>query len=73
MADLYKKFCVVNFRISVFDSAAATEFRVRMSKVQTVSDIEFVLSEMSLYVLNQDGQNKIEEPDTEWSADDKAE
>ena len=72
-ADLYKKFCMVNFRISEFDSSVATEFRYRMSKVQTVADIESVLSEMRFYVLDQERQNKIKESDTERCADDKSE
>ena len=42
-------------------------------KVQTVADIESVLSEMRLYVLDQERHDKIKESDTERRTDDEAE
>ena len=41
---------MANFRIAEFSQEDATEFQIRMSKVETVADIETILSEMGDYV-----------------------
>ena len=50
--NLYERYCMANFRIAEFSQEDAAKFQIRMSKVETVANIEAILSEMGDHVRN---------------------
>ena len=49
----YEQFSLIHFRVSEFDQIEARKFQIRMSKIESVPDIESALYEMRKYVDDQ--------------------